>query len=246
MLGVGFGPTLARREETSLLESIPCGSQALHRDVETGFLHSAVREGPQKHGYRPRETVDVALWIGPRIPGPPTADVAIFHGLQDLCTRAWTSIGSKTLFIRPVGSVGQKNRLAHRGLGQLIENILSPMRVSLRDSMTLFPSRRRQQTFPRRPPSHRFARLGDRGDGGACSSLEESLGSGLQCLRPRMPCSDRLRQVLVQRTIRRLQEMGILGDHHGSCLAVSLLCDPATRGLFSSESLTRSPGAMLR
>ena len=93
MLGVGFGPTLARIEENHLLDVIQFGSQALHRDVDTGFFHSAVRSGPQKHGYRTRETVDVDLLIGPMIQGPPTADVAIFHVLQDIFNVELTSIG---------------------------------------------------------------------------------------------------------------------------------------------------------
>ena len=245
MLGVGFGPTLARIEENHLLEVIQFGSQALHRDVDTGCLHSAVREGPQQHGYRPRETVDVDLVIGPMIQGPPTADVALFPVLQDMFNVALTSIGSHHLFIRPCGSVGKQNLLAHRGLGPLMDTILSTIRVSLRDILMIFLSRIRHHTFPRRPTSHRFALLGDRGDWGACSSLEESLGSVLQCLRQLMPCRYRLSQVMLQRKILRLTEIGSIGDKNGFCLAVDILWDPETLCLCSSESLTRRPGAML-
>jgi hypothetical protein len=245
MLGVGFGPTLARIEENHLLDVIQFGSQALHRDVDPGFFHSAVRSGPQKHGYRTIETVDVELLIGPMIPGPPTADVAIFHVLKDIFNVALTSIGSNNLFIMPCGSVGKNNMLAQIGIGQLIDNILSNSIVSLRDILIILLYRICHHTLHIRPTEHRFALLGDRGDCGACSSLEESLGSVLQCLRQLMQCSDRLRKVIVQRKILRLKEIGMIGDHHGSCLAGDILGDTATLCLFYSESVTRSPGAIL-
>jgi hypothetical protein len=145
----------------------------------------------------------------------------------------------------PIGSVGKNNMLAQRGIGQLIENILSNIRVSLRDIMTIFLYRIRHHTFHRRPTENRFALLGDRGDCGACSSLDESMGSVLQFLRQLLQCSDRLRHVIVQSKILRLKEIGILGDNHGSCLAVYILCDTETLCLFSSESLTRTPGTIL-
>ncbi len=152
MLGGGCGPTLARREENPLLEVIPCGSQALHRAVDTGFLPSAVREGSQKPGSRPRDTVDVDLVIGPRVQGPPTAASAILPVLKDLCNGEWTSRGSKNLCSMPWGSGGQNKRRAQSGIGPLLATILSNSIVSRREIMTRFLSRIRQKTLPRRPP----------------------------------------------------------------------------------------------
>jgi len=71
--------------------------------------------------------------------------------------------------------------------------------------MIIFLYRIRHHTVHIRPTEHRFALLGDRGDCGACSSLDESLGSVLQFLRQLMQCSYRLSKVILQSKILRLK-----------------------------------------
>ncbi len=67
----------------------------------------------------------------------------------------------------------------------------------------------------------------------------------MQLLSQRRQCRYRRRHVIVPSQILRLQEMGMLGDQKGSCLAGDSLWDTATLWRVSSESVTRSPGAML-
>jgi hypothetical protein len=116
MLGVGFGATLSGIEHDDFLDSLQCGEQALHRDVDTRLFDPAVRQRSQQHRYRTRETVDVDFLIGPMIQRPPTTDVSIFHLLKDVFNVELPPVSSNDLGIIPLLSVCDDKVLAQIGI----------------------------------------------------------------------------------------------------------------------------------
>ncbi len=182
MLGGSFGTTLLGIEDDDFLDLIQFGSQARHRDVDPCSCDPAVCQGPQQHRYSTRETVDVALLIGPMIQWPPAADVAILHCLQDVLNMELTPVRSNTLIIIPFVSVCDENVFAQRGIRELLDDVMSKGIFSLRDLMVISVDRRGNKTFPVRPAQHRLTLLVDGGDRRACAPLDQTVGSILQFL----------------------------------------------------------------